>query len=67
MLEPSIEEAAVSRRALDQEDETTRPVGPCAILGGAVMAALALLAAAGIAAGVHLHRVVADASVPRAG
>jgi hypothetical protein len=31
------------------------------------MAALALLATAGIAAGVHLHRVVADASVPRAG
>jgi hypothetical protein len=41
-------------------------VGPCAILGGAAMAALALLATAGIAAGVHLHRVVADASVPRA-
>ena len=42
-------------------------VGPCAVLGGVVTAGLALLAAAGIAAGVHLHGVVADASVPRAG
>jgi hypothetical protein len=42
-------------------------VAPCAVLGGPATAALALLAAAGIAAGVHLHRVVADASVPRAG
>ena len=40
---------------------------PCALLGGAEIAGLALLAAAGLAAGVHLHRVVAEASVPRAG
>jgi hypothetical protein len=40
---------------------------PCALLGGAEIAGLALLAAAGVAAGVHLHRVVAEASVPRAG
>ena len=40
---------------------------PCAVVGGAAIAGLALLAAAGLAAGVHLHRVVADASVPRAG
>jgi hypothetical protein len=33
---------------------------PCAIAGGAGTAALALLAAAGLAAGVHLHRVVAE-------
>jgi hypothetical protein len=37
-------------------------VGPCALLGGAATAGLALLATAGLAAGVHLHRVVADAS-----
>jgi hypothetical protein len=40
---------------------------PCALLGGAEIAALAVLAAAGLAAGVHLHRVVAEASMPRAG
>jgi hypothetical protein len=33
---------------------------PCALLGGVATAGLALLAAAGLAAGVHLHRVVAD-------
>jgi hypothetical protein len=37
---------------------------PCALLGGAETAGLALLAAAGLAAGVHLHRVVADATPP---
>ena len=37
---------------------------PCALLGGAELAGLALLAAAGLAAGVHLHRVVAEASPP---
>jgi hypothetical protein len=37
-------------------------VGPCALLGGAATAGLALLATAGLAAGVHLHRVVADDS-----
>jgi hypothetical protein len=36
--------------------------GPCALLGGAATAGLALLAMAGLAAGVHLHRVVAEAS-----
>jgi hypothetical protein len=35
-------------------------VGPCALLGGAATAGLALLATAGLAAGVHLHRVVAE-------
>ena len=40
---------------------------PCALLGGLETAGLALLAAAGLAAGVHLHRVVAEYSVPRAG
>ena len=33
---------------------------PCALLGGPATAGLALLAAAGLAAGVHLHRVVAE-------
>ena len=33
---------------------------PCAIVGGIVTGGLALLATAGLAAGVHLHRVVAD-------
>jgi hypothetical protein len=42
-------------------------VPPCAVLGGAEAAALALLATAGLAAGVHLHRAVADNTVPRAG
>jgi hypothetical protein len=40
---------------------------PCALIGGPETAGLALLAAAGLAAGVHLHRVVAEYSVPRAG
>jgi hypothetical protein len=40
---------------------------PCALLGGAELAGLAALAVVGLAAGVHLHRVVADVSVPRAG
>ena len=42
-------------------------VVPCALLGGPETAGLALLAAAGLAAGVHLHRVVAESSLPRAG
>ena len=29
--EPSIEEAAVERRALDLQNEPARPVGPCAL------------------------------------
>jgi len=33
---------------------------PCAVIGGLVTGGLALLASAGVAAGVHLHRVVAD-------
>ena len=40
---------------------------PCGLLGGPETAGLALLAAAGLAAGVHLHRVVAESSLPRAG
>jgi hypothetical protein len=40
---------------------------PCAVLCGAATAGLALLAAAGLGAGVHLHRVVAENSLPRAG
>jgi hypothetical protein len=41
---------------------------PCALVGGTEAMGLALLAVAGIAAGVHLHRVVADATPPpRAG
>jgi hypothetical protein len=40
---------------------------PCAVIGGVETAGLALLAAAGLTAGVHLHRVVAEHSVPRAG
>ena len=40
---------------------------PCAVLGGPDLAALALLAAVALAAGAHLHRVVAETSVPRAG
>ena len=40
---------------------------PCAVVGGTESAGLALLAAAGLAAGVHLHRVVAESSAPRAG
>jgi hypothetical protein len=35
---------------------------PCALLGGAETAALAILAATGLAAGAHLHRVVAEAA-----
>jgi hypothetical protein len=40
---------------------------PCAVVGGPETAGLALLASAGLAAGVHLHRVVAESSAPRAG
>jgi hypothetical protein len=41
---------------------------PCALIGGVVTGGLALLAAAGLAAGVHLHRVVAEHTPPpRAG
>jgi hypothetical protein len=36
---------------------------PCALLGGAETAALAVLAAIGLAAGVRLHRVVAEATL----
>jgi len=39
---------------------------PCALLGGAELAGLAVLAVVGLAAGVQLHRAVAEASVPRA-
>jgi hypothetical protein len=39
-------------------------VVPCALLGGAEFAGLALLAAAGLGAGAHLHRVVAETSPP---
>lgn len=35
-------------------------VVPCALLGGIATGGLALLATAGLAAGVHLHRVVAE-------
>ena len=41
-------------------------VVPCGILGGLATGGLALLAASGLAAGVHLHRVVADEG-PRVG
>jgi hypothetical protein len=34
------------------------------VLGGPETGGLALLAAAGLAAGVHLHRVVADSTPP---
>jgi hypothetical protein len=37
---------------------------PCAFIGGAGAVGLALLAAAGLAAGVHLHRVVAEHTPP---
>ena len=40
---------------------------PCALVGGPDTAGLALLAVAGLAAGVHLHRLVAEHAVPRAG
>ena len=40
---------------------------PCAVVGGTDLAALALLASASLAAGVQLHRVVAETSVPRPG
>jgi hypothetical protein len=33
---------------------------PCAVVGGLATAGLALLATAGLAVGVHLHRVVAE-------
>ena len=35
-------------------------VVPCALVGGPATAGLALLATAGLAAGVHLHRLVAE-------
>ena len=37
---------------------------PCAIVGSPETAALAVLAVAGLAAGVHLHRVVAENTPP---
>jgi hypothetical protein len=37
---------------------------PCAIAGGAEAVGLAVLAAAGLASGVHLHRVVAEHTPP---
>jgi hypothetical protein len=39
----------------------------CALLLGPEGAALAMLATAGLAAGVHLHQLVAEHSLPRAG
>jgi hypothetical protein len=43
-------------------------IAPCALLGGAGVAGLALMATMGVAGGVHLHRVVADNTPPpRAG
>jgi hypothetical protein len=42
-------------------------VVPSAVVGGPETAGLALLASAGLAAGVHLHRLVAEDSVTRAG
>ena len=39
---------------------------PCAVVGGPTTGGLALLATAGLAAGVHLHRVVAEQMPPRA-
>jgi hypothetical protein len=39
---------------------------PCAIVGGPETAGLALLASVGLAAGVHLHRLVAESSAPHA-
>jgi hypothetical protein len=56
--------AAGRRRALIP---AAAAVIPCALLGGAELAGLAILAVAGLAAGVHLRRAVADISVPRAG
>jgi hypothetical protein len=43
-------------------------VVPCTVLGGLATGGLALLGAGGLAAGVHLHRVVAEQMPPsRAG
>jgi hypothetical protein len=56
--------AAGRRRALIP---AAAAVIPCALLGGAELAGLAILAVAGLAAGVHLRRAVGDISVPRAG
>ena len=56
--------AAGRRRALIP---AVAAVIPCALLGGAELAGLAVLAVAGLAAGVQLHRAVAEVSVPRAG
>jgi hypothetical protein len=55
--------AAGRRRALIP---AVAAVIPCALLGGAELAGLAVLAVAGLAAGVQLHRAVAEISVPRA-
>jgi len=41
-------------------------VGPCTVVGGVATGGLALLATAGLAAGVHLRRLVAEEG-PRAG
>jgi hypothetical protein len=37
-------------------------VGPCTVVGGVATGGLALLATAGLAAGVHLRRLVAEES-----
>jgi len=37
---------------------------PCAVIGTPETAGLAILAVAGLACGVHLHRVVADSTPP---
>jgi len=49
--------AAGRRRALIPP---AAAVIPCTVMGGLATGGLALLATAGLAAGVHLHRVVAD-------
>jgi hypothetical protein len=41
-------------------------IAPAAVVGGAEAGALVALAAAGVLAGVHLHRVVAEQYTPRA-
>ena len=42
-------------------------VVPCAVLGGLATGGLALLGVGGLAAGVRLHRVVAEQMHPRVG
>ena len=42
-------------------------VVPCALLGGLTTGGLALLGTGGLAAGVRLHRVVAEQMHPRVG